>query len=132
MGKKVSSDSSTSSESETSEETDSGSAGEEGCFFAISKSRSMKKSKSSKSIPVSHTEDVDIARKLAELGDRTSPDGNEHVSRANSTKSVNEKVNGTMEDSKEKEEEEEEEVEEQKEGEEEEEENDGLQRWPGW
>merc|ERR1711874_654559 len=49
-----------------------------------------------------------LFRSLAELGDRTSPDGKEHVSRANSTKSVNEKVNGILEDTEENEEEDEE------------------------
>merc|ERR1711915_361780 len=76
---------------------------------------SMKKSKSSKSITALQKEDEDIALKLAELGDRTSPDGKEHVSRANSTKSVNEKVNGTMEDDKESDEVPE-----------------GYQPWTGW
>ncbi|XP_042868398.1 uncharacterized protein LOC122250818 isoform X2 [Penaeus japonicus] len=67
-----------SSESETSETSDSSeSAGEEGQFFSLAKSRSVKKSKSG-------LNKLNEASKLQELGDRTSPDGKEHVSRTNS------------------------------------------------
>ncbi|XP_069960230.1 serine-rich adhesin for platelets-like isoform X4 [Cherax quadricarinatus] len=74
----ISSDSESSSTSDDSSE----SAGEEGHFFSLTKSRSMKKSRSSLSkFPVNLSEEKP---KLEELGTRTSPDGKEHVSRTNS------------------------------------------------
>ncbi|ROT69951.1 putative FH1/FH2 domain-containing protein 3 [Penaeus vannamei] len=70
-----------SSESETSETSESSeSAGEEGQFFSLAKSRSVKKSKSG----LNKLTEKKEASKLEELGDRTSPDGKEHVSRTNS------------------------------------------------
>ncbi|XP_045599051.2 serine-rich adhesin for platelets isoform X3 [Procambarus clarkii] len=73
---------SSSSDSESSTTSDSSeSAGEEGQFFSLTKSRSMKKSRSSLKFPVSVSEETP---RLEELGARTSPDGKEHVSRTNS------------------------------------------------
>ncbi|XP_063607014.1 serine-rich adhesin for platelets-like isoform X3 [Penaeus indicus] len=70
-----------SSESETSETSESSeSAGEEGQFFSLAKSRSVKKSKSG----LNKLTEKNETSKLEELGDRTSPDGKEHVSRTNS------------------------------------------------
>ncbi|XP_076067528.1 formin homology 2 domain containing isoform X6 [Oratosquilla oratoria] len=78
--------SSSSSSSVSSSSSDSSeSAGEEGRFFSISKSRSMKRSKSSlNKFPVS-LQNGTISKSPSMLGDRTSPDGKEHTSLVNST-----------------------------------------------
>ncbi|XP_042220521.1 titin homolog [Homarus americanus] len=78
---------SSSSDSESSDTSDdsSESAGEEGQFFSLTKSRSMKKSRSSLKFPVSVSDDKP---RLEELGARTSPDGKEHVSRTNSDANI--------------------------------------------
>lgn len=75
-----------SSEEESSKSSESSeSASEEGQFFSLSKSKSMKKSKSSfhKMPGVSKIEGA--KDRLEELGMRTSPDGKENISRNNST-----------------------------------------------
>ncbi|XP_068243720.1 serine-rich adhesin for platelets-like [Palaemon carinicauda] len=83
-----------SSSSETSETSDSSeSAGEEGQFFSLSKSRSLKKSKSGLSNYA--TNRVNDKSNLEELGDRTSPDGKEHVSRTNSDVNVQTRGSGS-------------------------------------
>ncbi|KAK4305710.1 hypothetical protein Pmani_022417 [Petrolisthes manimaculis] len=75
--RKSSSSSSSDTSSTTSDSSDS--EGEEGQFFSLAKSRSIKKSRSG----LSHA-----AASIAKLGTRTSPDGADHVSRANSAAEI--------------------------------------------
>lgn len=74
-----------SSEDESSKSTESSESGsEEGQFFSLAKSKSMKKSRSSiHKMPTVQKIDDDKAL-IEELGVRTSPDGKEYISRNNS------------------------------------------------
>ena len=82
------SSSSSSSDEESSESTNSSdSMGEEGQFFSLAKSKSMKKSKSSfHKLP--STMSNASKDQLHKLGVRTSPDGKENVSRNNSNSNI--------------------------------------------
>ena len=81
----VKSDSSSSDEESSGSTQSSDSAEEEGQFFSLSKSKSMKKSRSSFSKLPAALKNVS---KIEELGVRTSPDGKENVSRNNSGSNI--------------------------------------------